>query len=445
MNRKNKKRLNSEATQNENDQFAGAFFESENEYDLPRYPERKNIELPTENDDAGYAFHWEPVYAEEEKPQKKEKSKNSSLIHTFIMALSFIAAFGILCSALIISQKENDNQPLPDMNGIENNSQDPSDTKTIYIKEFDSSAGVLAPQEIYTYHSDSVVSVSASNKTSQGIGSGFIMTSSGYIATAQHVIAGMNDISVILKNGEKYKAELVGSDELTDLALLKISADGLKAVEFGRSSELLVGDELVAIGTPASLEFSGTMSRGDVSYTDRTVYIYDDQNGALKKKMKLIQTTAALNPGNSGGPVFDSYGKVVGIVTMRLGNDFEGISFLLPSDGAAPILYDMMEGIDITDERRSLIASYAAKIGITCESYINGNRIGVKITDFSSSEYDAAKKLKTGDIIVSVGTEAVTSAKELGETIKKYDPGDSVEVTVYRADQLLTFIIILGA
>ena len=77
MNRKNKKRLNSEATQNENDQFAGAFFESENEYDLPRYPERKNIELPTENDDAGYAFHWEPVYAEEEKPQKKEKSKNS--------------------------------------------------------------------------------------------------------------------------------------------------------------------------------------------------------------------------------------------------------------------------------------------------------------------------------------------------------------------------------
>ena len=83
----------------------------------------------------------------------------------------------------------------------------------------------------------------------------------------------MNDITVILNNGDKYKAELVGSDELTDLALLKISADGLKAVEFGRSSELLVGDELVAIGTPASLEFSGTMSRGDVSYTDRTVYI----------------------------------------------------------------------------------------------------------------------------------------------------------------------------
>lgn len=446
MNRKNKKRLNSEATQNENDQFADAFFESENEYEIPRYPERKNIELPTENDDVEYAFHWEPVYADEEKkPEKEKKAKNSSLIYTFIMAVSFITAFGILCSALILSQKENAKLPSPDINGVTDNLQNSADTKTVYIKEFDSTEGVLTPQQIYTYHSDSVVSVSASSKTAQGIGSGFIVTPSGYIATAQHVIAGMNDIFVILNNGEKYKAELVGSDELTDLALLKITADGLKAVEFGKSSELLVGDELVAIGTPASLEFSGTMSRGDVSYTDRTVYIYDEQSGALKKKMKLIQTTAALNPGNSGGPVFDPYGKVVGIVTMRLGNDFEGISFVLPSDGAVPILYDMMDGIEITDERRSLIASYAAKIGISCESYISGNRIGVKITEFSSPDYDAAKKLKTGDVIVSVGSDTVTSAKELSETIKKYDPGDSVEITVYRADQLLTFVIILGA
>ena len=129
---------------------------------------------------------------------------------------------------------------------------------------------------------------------------------------------------------------------------------------------------------------------------------------------------------------------------MRLGNDFEGISFVIPSDGAASILYDMMEGKEITDERRSLIASRAAKIGIACESYINGSRIGVKITEFSSDEYDAAKKLKTGDVIVSIGNDTVTNAKELAGAIKKYDPGDSVEVTVYRADQLLTFVIILG-
>jgi serine protease Do len=143
--------------------------------------------------------------------------------------------------------------------------------------------------------------------------------------------------------------------------------------------------------------------------------------------------------------VFDAYGKVVGIVTMRLGNEFEGISFVIPSDGAAPILYDMMDGTEITNERRSPIASYAAKIGITCESYINGNRIGVRITEFSSDDYDAAKKLKEGDIIVSIGSDTVASAQELSDTVKKYDPGDSVEITVYRADQLLTFIIILGA
>lgn len=448
MKKKKKKGLNSEATKIDLSLFSDTGFESQDEYGAPRFPERKNIELPYEKD-AEYAFDWEPLYVDEDKKQtneRKGKPKSSLLPHTVIMALAFVAAFAILCSALILSQKEEVflPEPSPDASAG-NNAQSPADTKTIYIKEFNSSDGVLTPQQIYTYHSESVVTVSVSSKTAEGIGSGFIITTSGYIATAQHVIAGMSDISVILKNGEKYKAELVGSDELCDLALLKISADGLKAVEFGSSSSLLVGDELVAIGTPAALEFSGSMTRGDVSFTDRKVYIYDEQNGSLKKKMTLIQTTAALNPGNSGGPVFDAYGKVVGIVTMRLGNDFEGISFVIPSDGASAILRDMMDGIEITSERRAAIASQAARIGIACESYINGNRIGVKITEFTSDEYDAAKKLKKGDVIVSIGKDTVTSAKELSEAIKKYDPNDSVEITVYRADQLLTFVIILGA
>ena len=447
MKKKDKKRPDSSSTQTDNELFSDVDPHFEDKYDLPRYPERKNIELPTENDDAEYAFDWEPICIDAAPTPKKEKEKKSSLLaQTFIIAGAFIVTFGILCSTLIISQKNNADLPAPSIDTTSSDDiQGSADTKTVYIKEFDSSEGVLTPQQIYTYHSESVVSISVSSSTEQGIGSGFILTSSGYIATAEHVVAGMNEITVILKTGEKYKAELVGSDELCDLAILKISAEGLKAVEFGRSSDLLVGDELVAIGTPAALEFSGTMTRGDVSYTDRRVYVYDEQNGALKKKMTLIQTTAALNPGNSGGPVFDSYGRVVGIVTMRLGNDFEGISFVIPSDGAAPILQDMMEGIKITDERRSLVASRAAKIGIACESYINGSRIGVKITELSSLEYDAAKKLKKGDVIVSIGNDTVTSAKELAGAIKKYDPGDSVEVTVYRADQLLTFVIILGA
>ena len=446
MKKKKKKGLNSEATRIDLSIFPDTDFGNQGEYTEPRFPERKNIELPYEKD-AEYAFDWEPIYVNEDKNEKNEmkaKPKSSLLPHTVIMALAFVAAFGILCSALILSQREEAFFPAPDTS-VGDNVQISADTKTVYIKEFDSSSGALTPQQIYTYHSESVVSVSVSSKTAEGIGSGFIISPSGYIATAQHVIAGMSEISVILKNGEKYKAELVGSDELSDLALLKISADGLRAVVFGSSADLLVGDELVAIGTPASLEFSGSMTRGDVSFTDRKVYIYDEQNGTLKKKMSLIQTTAALNPGNSGGPVFDSYGKVVGIVTMRLGNDFEGISFIIPSDGASAILNDMMNGVEITDERRAPVVSQAAKIGIVCESYINGNRIGVKITEFSSDGYDAVKELKKGDVIVSIGKDTVTSAKELAEAIKKYDPGDKVEITVYRADQLLTFVIILGA
>ena len=286
MNEKDKKniRSNSDAAQNEQEQFADAFFESDNDNRCTRYPERKSTDLPAENDDAEYAFHWEPVDIDAPIDQRnQEKPKNSTWMHTLIMAISFIAAFGILCSIFIAAGRANSPVGTNDVNiPVDSTANNNAETKTVYVKEFDSSDGVMTPQEIYTHHSDSVVSISASNSTTQGIGSGFVITSSGYIATAQHVVAGMNDITVIFSNGDKYAAELVGSDELTDLALLKIAANGLETVEFGKSSDLIVGDELVAIGTPASLEFSGTMTRGDVSYTDRTVYIYDDQKGSLK-------------------------------------------------------------------------------------------------------------------------------------------------------------------
>ena len=159
--------------------------------------------------------------------------------------------------------------------------------------------------------------------------------------------------------------------------------------------------------------------------------------------MKLIQTSTTLNPGNSGGPVFDIYGKVVGIVTMKLGNSFDGISFVIPSEGAMPILYDMMEGIEITNEKRYAVATTAAKLGIMCEAFVENGVRGVKIIDFSSPTSDCSKKLRIGDIIISAGGTSVKNAYELGEILKNYDPGQSLELTVYRSEQALTFVIIL--
>ena len=273
MDEKNKKNINSnsDATPNEQEQFADAFFESEAK-DLPHLPERKDTDLPSDSEDSAYAFRWEPF--ETEAQNKKGNKKNTLWIHTLIMAVSFITAFAILSAVFIANKTEK--TPLSLNSSSENtdkNNDEIAETKTVFIKEFDSTKGAMTPQEIYAYRSEAVISISASNEASKGIGSGFVIDPSGYIATAHHVISGMKEISVIFKNGKKYKAEIVASDELTDIALLKIDATDLLAVEFGKSSELLVGDELLAIGTPASLEFSGTMTRGDVSFTNRTVYV----------------------------------------------------------------------------------------------------------------------------------------------------------------------------
>lgn len=394
---------------------------------------------PLKTDASTYAFNWEMQNAPEDK--QSFSKRRTPPIYTLIMAISFVTVFSIFAFCVFF-QKDNTN--VPNQPPIETQSPTVTDSqKTIYIKEYDSSSGILTPHEIYSISSPSVVSITTSNGTYEGIGSGFVFSEGGYIATAEHVIHEMNDITVITSEGEKYAATVVSSDELCDLALLKIECDKLTPLEFGKSSELLVGDRLYAIGTPAALDFAGSMTGGDLSFVDRKVSIYNDSDGSLKKRMTLLQTSAALNPGNSGGPVFDSYGKVVGIVTMKLGNSFDGISFAIPSDGAYKILLDMKNGIELDDSRRAEVATYAAKLGIKGESFLRDGQLGVKILDFSSSECDAAKKLKIDDVIVSLNGESVSNISSFAEAVSHYTPGDEVSVTVLRSSQLLTFSIIL--
>ena len=429
---------NADTTQNEQEQFAD---HSTEETDC-KYPEKIQKELIKNEDESNYAFKWHTT--QNEQTNRKQKTRKNKLwIQTLIMGTSFILAFGILSSSLI-NERRNDTD-VPDASKEETDTPSEAETgKVIYIKEFDDESGLLTPQQIYSYSLPSVISIKASNDISQSIGSGFVFDNAGYIATAHHVVSGMNKIKVITHNNEEFDATIVASDELTDLALLKIDCTTLTALEFGKSSELLVGDELFAIGTPASLEFSGTMSSGDVSFTDRKVSIYNDGDGTLKKKMTLIQTTAALNHGNSGGPVFNSYGKLVGIVTMKLGNSFDGISFVIPSDGAYPILCDMRDGISLSDKQRAAVATYAAKMGVVGESYSDGARLGVRVLDFVSEDCDAAKKIRVGDVIVSIDGDAIANARALSDAINSHIPGETVAVTVYRSEQLLTFGIILG-
>ncbi len=395
--------------------------------------------LPEKHYDSSYAFRWK---YEEEKTKRppNRKSGNPLFILTLIMSVTFLFTF-VIFAISIASHYESISTSAE---AAESAVDDGGDQKTIFIKEFDSKSGALTPQEIYASCLDSVVSIQAFSKNTEGIGSGFIYSADGYIATAHHVIADMNEINVILSDGSKHKAELVASNDLCDLALLKIETDGLKAVSFGSSSSLLVGEELVAIGTPASLDFAGTMTRGDLSYNARRVYIYDDESGDLKKKMTLLQTSAALNPGNSGGPVFDIYGKVVGIVTMKLGDGFDGIGFAIPTDAAIPILEDMKNGNTPSRDKLSAIASQAARLGIMGISAKKGDTLGVEIREISECGGDADEKLCVGDLITSLADKAIDSTETLALALAKHDPEDIVAVTVLRSGQLLTFNVILG-
>ena len=396
-----------------------------------------NIEAEiTPSEESRYAFRWEATR------ENKTTDKSHAWVHTLIIAISLLVAFSVLCFTVIynIPKGGQDNSHVTPQT---QEAQDTEASKTIFIKEYDTASGILTPQQIYASALPSVISIKASNDSFESIGTGFVFDENGYIATASHVIEGMTQIKVISYDKKEYDASVVGSDELTDLALLKIESNELLPLEFGASSSLITGDELVVIGTPASLEFAGTMSLGRVSFVNRSVSIYNEDNTTLKKKMTLIQSTAALNRGNSGGPVFDAYGKIVGIVTMKLGNDFEGISFMIPSDGAYPILCDMRDGVELTDSKKSAVASYAAKLGIRAESHFDGTYSGVKIVEFYSDNCDAAKKLKVGDVILSINQTPIKDAASLRDTVNQYSPSQSVSVTVYRSGQLLTFSIIL--
>ena len=300
----------------------------------------------------------------------------------------------------------------------------------------------LSVAEIYRLCSGGVVSISASKSGASGIGSGFVYSSDGYIATANHVIEGMEDITVIFSDGSKIPAHVVAGSDFCDIALLKVERTDLQALNFGDPSKLSVGDEVVAIGTPASLDYAGSVSSGVISYLERSVKIYNNES-ALEKKMTLIQTNAPLNPGNSGCPLLNCRGEVVGLVTMKLGSNYEGIGFAIPSAGVASVLEAMKNGVPLDGDITRLVAVKGARLGIVGESVKEGNILGIRILDFSSEYCDAALKLKKGDIVVSFDGNAVSSVNALAELVENKNSGEIASVTVMRSEQLLTFDVLL--
>lgn len=251
----------------------------------------------------------------------------------------------------------------------------------------------------------------------QGSGSGIIISSDGYVVTNQHVIDGASEISVILNTGDEYTATLVGADEKTDLAVLKIEATGLTAAELGDSDEVQVGELAVAIGNPLGQEFAGTVTAGVVSAVNRTMTVDN-------KVYNLIQTDAAINPGNSGGALVNSKGEVIGINTIKLSTtDVEGIGFAIAISEAKPIINDLMNN------------GYVSGRPLVGVSVIE-NRSGLYVDSVTPGSGAANAGIQEGDLIVKADGEVINTSEKLNEIRDTKKPGDYIVLTIIRNGEM---------
>ena len=285
----------------------------------------------------------------------------------------------------------------------------------------------LSLQQIYEKVSPSVASISCVNAGGMGTGTGIVMSRDGYVITNYHVIEDAQQIYVLLGENDQYPAELVGGDETTDLAVLKVEAQDLEAAEFGDSDMLRVGDAVVAIGDPLGTQLRGTMTDGIVSAINRDLNLSGRQ-------MTLIQTNAALNSGNSGGPLINCYGQVVGINTMKMSNYYssssvEGLGFAIPITQAKPILDELISQGYVSGRPAIGISGQTIDLRIQLFYHLPS---GVIITEIVDGSDAANKGLEADDVIVAFGEDKISSLDDLVMAKEGYAAGDTVRLTVYR-------------
>ncbi len=258
-----------------------------------------------------------------------------------------------------------------------------------------------------------------SDLVEQGSGSGIIITTSGYIVTNQHVISGATEISVILNSGEELAAKLVGEDEKTDIAVLKVETDKeLTSATLGDSSAVEVGELAVAIGNPLGQEFAGSVTAGVISAVNRTMTIDN-------RTYNLLQTDAAINSGNSGGALINKYGEVVGINSVKLSQaGVEGLGFAIAISEVKPIIDDLMSSGYV--KGRPLV-------GIT----VAETRYGLFISGVTDGTGAAEAGLKEGDMISRVEDKPVKTSAELNEIRDTKKPGDTLKFKIMRDGEML--------
>ena len=312
----------------------------------------------------------------------------------------------------------------------------PGDTAGLELRETPQSVenrpaeeeSALSLQQIYAKVNPSTASISCVKQNGTGTGTGIVMSADGYVITNYHVIDDAQRIYVLVEDREPFVATLVGGDETTDIAVLKVEAVDLVPAEFGNSDALRVGDMVVAIGDPLGTELRGTMTDGIVSAINRDLNLSGRQ-------MTLIQTNAALNSGNSGGPLINCYGQVIGINTMKMSNysstsaTVEGLGFAIPITSAKPIIDELIEKGYVSG--RPALGIQGQTLDIRAQFFYHLPS-GVIVTGILEDSDAYQKGLMEDDVIVGLNDMAVNSLEDLVAAKNDLTAGDLVTLTIYR-------------
>ena len=299
----------------------------------------------------------------------------------------------------------------------------------------------MTPAQLYASQVDSVVAISTTIQSAYGSGqasgSGFVLTEDGYVITNYHVVEDASAIRVVLHDGSEYDATLVGKDSSNDLAVLKVEASGLPAATLGSSTDLAIGDMVVAIGNPLG-ELASTQTVGYVSGIDREV----STSGSITT-ISMIQTDAAINSGNSGGPLFNMYGQVIGITTAKYsgttgsGATIEGIGFAIPIDDVEPLIRDLIDygyvtGAYMAVSVQDVDSESASMFGLPTGAYI------------VSTEKDGAADragIQAKDIVIAVDQYEVSNVTDLTRALRNYKAGDTATIKLIRGGSELSLEI----
>lgn len=421
-----------------------------NQYNDPQpEPETAYTAPQTDNGAGGATPPVHPVQPQDAQPPKKKKKFNGKRVARSAVALLLAAAMGF--AGGFVGAKFGGSGKVVIQQVAPSSTADSASGSDSSITAASSSGSSLTTEQVADLVSPSVVVITTEqvvysqwswygqNQVESGAGSGVIISSDGYILTCAHVVDGASTITVTI--GDKdYTATLVGEDTTSDIAVIKIDADGLTPATVGNSDSLKVGQSVMAVGNPLG-ELGGTVTGGMISALNRSVTI---QGSSSVNTMALIQMDASVSPGNSGGGLFNMNGELVGIVNAKSSSsDAEGLGFAIPINDAIKVAQELLENGYVTG-RPYLGITYLAVTDAQTASQLGVNAYGVYVVEVVKGGPAEKAGLQAGDRIVSVDGTEIASKDDLGTLMQKHAAGDTLSITIARDGQMQTVNVTLG-